>query len=82
LQDEWKIQHNNLIQSERQCFWDTVQQTKEKGNAKLKKGSQGYEAIISHMQNKHTKEFNRLKYGIKHSETLIAINELKHRAGE
>ena len=82
LQVESTLQHNNLIRSERQRFWDTVQQTKEKGNIKLKKESQGYEAIISHMQNKYTKEVNRLKDGIKHNETLIAMNELKHRAGE
>ena len=82
LQVESTLQHNNLIRSERQRFWETVQQTKEKGNIKLEKESQGYEAIISHMQNKHTKEVNRLKEGIKHNETLIATNELKHRAGE
>jgi len=59
-----------------------VQQTKEKGNIKLKKESQRCEAIISHMQKKHTKDVNRLKEGIKHNETLIATNELKHRVGE
>jgi hypothetical protein len=82
LQVESTLQHNNLIRSERQRFWDTVQQTKEKGNIKLEKESQGYEAIISHMQDKHAKEVNRLKEGIKHNETLIATNELKYRAGE
>ena len=82
LQVESTLQHNNLIRSERQHFWESVQQTKEKGNIKLKKESQRCEAIISHMQKKHTKDVNRLKEGIKHNETLIATNELKHRAGE
>lgn len=60
------------VLSERQLWWEKVNQGKAKAQSKLDNERRGFEAIISHLQQKHSTEMDRLN-------TKISDNDSIHR---